>query len=415
MLGSSSGSSNNSNNSSNSTKDPAIKLFGKTIPLPSNEEIKVSAEYVEECSDDDIDFEEEQLHEKKKDPSGKGYTDIKVKQGSVPLPSEELADPISSVNNENPKTPSVEKEAGSTKGSRAEEEQTLQTARTDTLNGIHHPTVKPNGTILTFGSDTPLCESMASVLNIADKTMRNCSSNGFQKPEEQRNPVSCGGESGDENSNRSCVTGSSSTEEGRMVGLQEPMMQNINGFSPQMPCFPGGPWPYPWNSAQWNTAVPPPSFCPSNYPISFFPAPTYWGCPIPGAWSIPWISPPSSSPNNGAPCSGPNSPLGKHSREGDMLKPGNSEKEDPPKHSGSVGGVWIPKTLRIDDPGEAARSSIWATLGIKNDKSDSFNGGRLFKAFQSKGDEKNHVDENSQVMHANPAAMSRSLNFQESS
>ncbi|XVF60065.1 hypothetical protein PTKIN_Ptkin08bG0013100 [Pterospermum kingtungense] len=59
-------------------------------------------------------------------------------------------------------------------------------------------------------------------------------------------------------------------------------------------------------------------------------------------------------------------------------------------------------------------TALWATLGIKNDKSDSISGG-LFKAFQSKGDERNQSPETSRVLQANPAALSRSINFHESS
>ncbi|KAL5722846.1 hypothetical protein ACHQM5_006315 [Ranunculus cassubicifolius] len=476
------------------TKDPAIKLFGKTIPLFNGDSTGGSS--IEEISDQEFDDSaekkstvEQSYYDEEKDCSSKRSTDIRLEEGSQPPLSEDLGGPTSLENNDNPKTPSVDKEVGSTKASAAEEEQSeasssqekpvlkkpdkiipcprcnsmdtkfcyynnynvnqprhfckncqrywtaggtmrnvpvgagrrknknsvsqyrhitvseaLQTVRSEAPNGIHHPAMKPNGTILTFGSDAPLCESMASVLSLAEKTMRNA---------EQRIPVSSGGESGDENSNRSSITTSSSTEEARKV---EPMMPSMNGYPQQMPYYPGAPWPYPWNSGQWNSVVPPPGFCPPNYPISFFPAPTYWGCPIPGAWSVPWISPPPSSPSHAG--SSPNSPnLGKHSREGE-LKPNIipvPDKEDQPKHSNSSNGVWIPKTLRIDDPGEAAKSSIWATLGIKNDQSDSINGGRLFKAFQSKGDEKHHMDENTQVLHTNPAALSRSRNFQESS
>ncbi|WRX17939.1 hypothetical protein QQP08_010426 [Theobroma cacao] len=65
----------------------------------------------------------------------------------------------------------------------------------------------------------------------------------------------------------------------------------------------------------------------------------------------------------------------------------------------------------IDDPSEAAKSSIWATLGIKN---ESLSGGGLFKAFHLKSDEKNHIAKTSPVLKANPAALSRSLNFHES-
>ncbi|KAG8659537.1 hypothetical protein MANES_02G047133v8 [Manihot esculenta] len=55
------------------------------------------------------------------------------------------------------------------------------------------------------------------------------------------------------------------------------------------------------------------------------------------------------------------------------------------------------------------------TLGIRNDKADSISGLGLFKALESKGDEKNHTTETSSVSQANPAALSGSLKFQESS
>ncbi|KAJ0100023.1 hypothetical protein Patl1_21895 [Pistacia atlantica] len=290
----------------------------------------------------------------------------------------------------------------------------LQNGRTDVPNGVHHPALKTNGTVLTFGSDTPLCESMASVLNIADKTMRNCSQNGFHKPEELRIQLTYrGGENGDAHSNGSSVTVSNSKDEAAKIAPQEAAMPNGQGFPPQMPCYPGAPWPYPWTSAQWTSPVPPPAFCPPGFPMPFYPAAAYWGCTMPGTWNIPWIPQPSSPRT---PSSGPNSPtLGKHSRDENMVKLSNSREEEPQKENNAEKCLWIPKTLRIDDPGEAAKSSIWRTLGIKNDKTDSIGGGGLFKAFQPKGDEKNHVAETSPVLQANPAALSRSLNFQESS
>ncbi|XP_062106640.1 cyclic dof factor 2 [Humulus lupulus] len=302
----------------------------------------------------------------------------------------------------------------------------LQNARTDVSTGVHSPhlAMKSNATVLTFGSDAPLCESMASVLNLADKTMRNCTQNGFhkpeelrtgfQKPEEVRTPVPYGSvESGDNNVDGSSVTTSNSKDEACKNVSQEQVIQNSQGVPPQMPCFPGPPWPYPWNAAQWNPSVPMPAFCPPGYPMPFYPAAAYWGCNVPGTWNIPWLPLPTS-PNPVAPSSGPNSPtLGKHSRDENTVKP-NSSEEEQPKESSSERYLWIPKTLRIDDPGEAARSSIWATLGIKNDKSDSISGGGLFKAFQPKNDEKNRRAEHS-VLQANPAALSRSLSFQERS
>jgi len=292
----------------------------------------------------------------------------------------------------------------------------LHNARTDLPNGVHHPSSKANGTVLTFGSDAPLCESMASVLNLADKTVRSCTGNGFHNPEELRIPVSCGGEeNGDDRSNGTSVITSNSKDEPGITASQEQVMRNCQGFPPQLPCFPGAPWPYPWNSAQWSPPISPPAFCPPGFPMPFYPAPAYWGCTVPGTWSIPWL-PQASSPNNMAPSSGPNSPtLGKHSRDENILKSSDFGVEEPPKENNAERCLWIPKTLRIDDPGEAARSSIWETLGIKNDKADTISGGGLFKAFQSKTVEKNNISETSPVLQANPAALSRSLNFHESS
>ncbi|XP_009360614.1 cyclic dof factor 1 [Pyrus x bretschneideri] len=286
----------------------------------------------------------------------------------------------------------------------------MPNAQADGLNGVHHPSVQPNGTVLTFCRDTPLCESVASV-HLADKNIQNCTRNEFQKPEGLRTPASYGaGVTGDDHLTGSTATDSNSKDEACKFGSQEQVMHNYQGFPPQIPCFPGAPWPYPWNSP-----IAPPAFCPPGYPMSFYPAAAYWGCAVQGAWSIPWLPPPLSS-NNSASSSGPNSPtLGKHSREENTVKQNSSEEEAPPREKSAERNLWIPKTLRIDDPGEAAKSSIWATLGIKNDKADSVSSGGLFKAFQSKGDQKNHLSDASQVLQANPAALSRSLNFQETS
>lgn len=460
-------------------KDPAIKLFGKTIPLSEENNANRDQE-----SDEVL--------------SGERLSDTEQEDGAQPITSEEFADSnAAAAENENPKTPSVDNEAAPTKTSKTEEEQSdtsnsqektlkkpdkilpcprcnsmdtkfcyynnynvnqprhfckncqrywtaggtmrnvpvgagrrknknsashyrhitmseaLQNARADLPNGTLHPNVNPNGTVLTFGTESPLCESMAQVLNIAESTMRNCARNGFHKPEEQRVPASYGGgENGDDQSSGSSVTAANSKDNVVKMGPHNPMMQNFNGFHPQVPCFPGAPWPYPWNPAQWN-----PAFCPPGFPMPFYPAPPpYWGCAMPGTWNVPWVTPPNSCPNQTASSSGPNSPtLGKHSRDESMVKHTSSgeevlQKEDTPERY-----LWIPKTLRIDDLGESARSSIWATLGIKNDKADSVSGGSLFKAFQSKGGEKNHMSDTSSVLQANPAALSRSINFHESS
>ncbi|XWS32880.1 hypothetical protein CRYUN_Cryun22dG0028500 [Craigia yunnanensis] len=514
-------------------KDPAIKLFGKTIPLPEKSpKAAATTNFCAICGDDNnsnnnLDQDKDQDRccstnsspEENKGEEGEAEKDtvgdktIEIEQeigdrkddgskqddGAPPVTSGESTNlEVISGASDNPKTPSVEKESTALKTSKTDEDQSetsnpqektlkkpdkilpcprcnsmdtkfcyynnynvnqprhfckncqrywtaggtmrnvpvgagrrknknsashyrhltvseaLQNACNDIPNGVHNPALKANVTVLTFGSDTPLCESMVSVLNIAEKTMCNTTRNGFRKPEELKIPVSYrGGENGVELSNGSSV--STSKNESGKSGSQDQMMQNCPGFPPQMPCFPGAPWPYPWNSAQWSSPVPPPAFFPPGFPMPFYPAAAYWGCTVPGTWTFPWL-PQSSSPKPTAPSSGPNSPtLGKHSRDENMGKPSNAGEEEPVKENNAERCLWIPKTLRIDDPGEAARSSIWATLGIKNDKSDSIGGGGLFKSFQSKGDERNQFPQTSPVLQANPAALSRSINFHEGS
>lgn len=242
----------------------------------------------------------------------------------------------------------------------------LQAARIESPNV---PTLKTNGRVLSFGLDPPICDSMASVLNLAENNTRN----GFHNHalEDQRNKE-------DDCSSASSIT-VSNEESGKSTSQESIMVQSINsnGFIPHVPCVSTVPWPYPWNNGA-------PALCPPGFPMSFYPAAAFW--------NIPWF--PSHSPT-----------LGKHSREDDVAK------EDPLRQRNGS-SVLVPKTLRIDDPSEAAKSSIWATLGIKN---ECVSGGGMFKGFQSKKDEKNHVVETSPVLRANPAALSRSLNFHENS
>ncbi|XP_010528347.1 PREDICTED: cyclic dof factor 2 isoform X2 [Tarenaya hassleriana] len=255
----------------------------------------------------------------------------------------------------------------------------MQKPRTE----LHHP----NGThLLTFGSDQLLCESMASGLNLADKAMLK-TRNGFHEPAEG-------------------------------LKIQIPYENNVNsssnppseeagasGSMPKVPCFPAPPpWPYSWNGVPWTV-------------LPFYPPPTYWSCPgaPPVTWNgFPWMAQPNSPSG-----SGPNSPtLGKHSRDENTAEPGTSSKETEPstkEKSNPERYLWVPKTLRIDDPEEAAKSSIWETLGIKNDEK-----GETFRAFRSKKEKGARAKENPSsppvpVLQANPAAMSRSMNFHERS
>lgn len=74
--------------------------------------------------------------------------------------------------------------------------------------------------------------------------------------------------------------------------------------------------------------------------------------------------------------------------------------------------VWAPKTLRIQDADAAARSSIWSTLGIR-DGQGSLVSDKKEAAFQCHAKEVGIAAVQSQ--YANPAALSQSMTFQESS
>lgn len=81
--------------------------------------------------------------------------------------------------------------------------------------------------------------------------------------------------------------------------------------------------------------------------------------------------------------------------------------------SRAEGCLWVPKTLRINDPDEAARSSIWTTLGLGDGPGSLAVGGVVTKAFQCKSETKDGDESTTQSRHSNPAAMSRSMAFNE--
>ncbi|XP_074286566.1 cyclic dof factor 1-like [Silene latifolia] len=267
----------------------------------------------------------------------------------------------------------------------------LQATRPDIPHGTQLK-LQPNGTVLTFESDSPLCDSMASILNLAEQTRNSPAPNVFPTPDE--------------------LNGSSLKDATKSSPKDSAGQNSVPFPTPTpVPCYPGPPWPYPWNAAQWTPPVAAPPFCPNGLALPYYPVPAYW--------SIPWVAQPSfagqSVPSPGS--SGPNSPtLGKHTRDGNMLTSTSSEEKESQDNYGGR-SLWVPKTLRIDDSEEAAKSSIWTTLGIKrNEKLEAIGrGSGLFKAFQSKCDEMTHNLETSPVLEANPAALSRSQNFQENS
>ncbi|XP_031504397.1 cyclic dof factor 2-like [Nymphaea colorata] len=322
----------------------------------------------------------------------------------------------------------------------------MATARVDTAAATHPQVIscglspparalKSNGTVLKFGSEAPLCESMTTVLNLGEPAMT-------AKRNVEVHSAACG-ENVEELSCGSVTAPTSKANE-----LQESMLNMEQGGNssdckrptPLIQCFAGASWPYPWNPG-WNAIAPvqsahctsklycgpensspssiqwrpppivaAPAFCAPAVPFPFVPA-SYWGC-MPGwaggAWSMPWmgsalcLSTTSSTSNSS--CSESSSPtLGKHSRDR------NLQTEDKPERC-----LWVPKTLRIDDPDEAAKSSIWATLGIKHECGEGATKGGLVKAFQLKTETKENTPDDSPVLHANPAALSRSQTFQES-
>ncbi|XP_010503351.1 PREDICTED: cyclic dof factor 3-like [Camelina sativa] len=264
------------------------------------------------------------------------------------------------------------------------------------------PGLQANTRVLSFGLDARQQHAapMTPVMKLqGNQKVLNGAQNGFHGVPDQR-LVARRVENGDDCSSGSSVTTSNnhSVDESRAQSCRvvEPQMNNnnnnsMNGYA----CIPGVPWPY-----TWNPAMPPPGFYPPpGYPMPFYPY-----------WTIPMLSPHQTSSPMSQKGSNTNSPtLGKHPRDEESARLDN-ETERKQRN----GCVLVPKTLRIDDPNEAAKSSIWTTLGIKNERMSK--GGGMFEGFDHKAKMNKNNDnkvENSPVRSANPAALSRSHNFHE--
>ncbi|XP_072991828.1 cyclic dof factor 1-like [Typha latifolia] len=212
----------------------------------------------------------------------------------------------------------------------------------------------PDCAVLRFGNEMHLCEQMAE----------NCGQKRLQV------------EDANDHSSGSSFTGLGCKLEEEKANVTVKTTGNCPEIQTRWPCL--------WSS-------PSPGFCTSSFALPFYPA-----AAIPGStWTIPWLYSPATSST--APTSG------KHAGEGNGLKESTTQERC----------IWVPKTLRIDDPDEAAKSSICAMLGIKNDEAEAVGGKSLLNAFQPKDDFKNHAAKNSRLLHSNPAALSRSLDFQE--
>lgn len=265
----------------------------------------------------------------------------------------------------------------------------VEATQADASDSTHRLSVS----VLKFGPEAPHCESMSSVLNLGD-----------QKGTSESSSMACG-DTIDEPSCSSSVTAPNCVgKEVPEIGMnvkQSGMQDSPCGANPMQHFlfYPGPAWAYPWSTPM----ITAPAFCAPAIPLLFIPPP-FWGCmantPC-AAWNVPWVgnynglSRSSSTTDCACSCNG--SPtLGKHSRDASFHQEEKTEKS-----------LWFPKTLRIDDPDEAAKSSIWTTLGIKPDE------GGIFKAFRSKAENKDQLSDAAQVLHANPAALSRSQSFHE--
>ncbi|CAM8919232.1 hypothetical protein QQ045_032996 [Rhodiola kirilowii] len=269
----------------------------------------------------------------------------------------------------------------------------LQASAAGSPNGLvpGHPGLKCGSVLLTARSDATVSASTGSVSNLRQMP--------FLDPAQMVNKLRRDGEI---ISSGSCITASNETES-KQHG-QTSLAPSFNGCLTQIPSIPT--WPYPWNAV-----TPPPAFPHPGFAVTCVP-PSYWPCPaIPNTLNAPWLSPQSqTSTNVGGIINSKPPVLGKHSRDGEMVQ-SKDNLEKPETRKQPLVSVLTPKALRIDHPEEASKSSIWETLGIKN---EILSKGGLFRDLKSKeGDKIKNVPENYAHLTANPAALSRSLNFQE--
>jgi hypothetical protein len=159
----------------------------------------------------------------------------------------------------------------------------------------------------------------------------------------------------------------------------------------------GMPWPMPglsWSPAGWGP--PPWSISPWAMGAAAAGAAVAMSPSLPGGAASP-VPTPGSCPTGVA-----SSSLGKHAR--------------PFEGSTVDGTVWAPKSLRMADPEEAMRSSVWRILGVGSHT--DLTTASTFKAFQRETESKKTPEGDQQTvqatLHANPAAMSRSMYFHES-
>lgn len=251
------------------------------------------------------------------------------------------------------------------------------------ISGLQRPAFTSsaaNGTVLKFGPQPPaLCESMETMLHL----------------KEQKRWIDVGSVDCAETSEEASICGSSLTTAGTQgtelpvrVMQGEQVVPNELITPRSLQCYPVPPLILPlnpcWNgsasmakahhpsegevdpnsnpnSVRWYPmpVVTVPGICAPNMPLQFLPASCWGSMPVwPAGTGA--ISPgsnfclsPTSSTSNSCGSANGSPTLGKHCRDTNFIE----DKSDK--------CVLVPKTLRIDDPNEASRSPIWATLGIK--------------------------------------------------
>lgn len=254
----------------------------------------------------------------------------------------------------------------------------VPTTRLETTNSSdHHHTSMDNETVLKFGPDTPLCESMESMLHLRDQK-RSADANSNSSVQHREEPSLCG----------SSVTN---------TGNQGNEVSEHNA-SNWLQCYPVSPWVLPMNPG-WNNVASMAAIHPTSASMQWCPTPML---AIPGIqpqniplqlvaashWSGPslCLSPPSSTSNSC--CSGNGSPtLGKHNRDTFFADEDKTDKCVP-----------VRKTIRTDVTDAVSKSPIRATLATKKPNEEGKDG----------------VLGGSQILEASSGAISHAHTIQES-
>lgn len=241
--------------------------------------------------------------------------------------------------------------------------------------------IVPSVNIPSLGEEVPLCESLETVLNLKSHRKIEMDSSTV-KEDIDEDPSVIAAEFGEKEYSENGI---------EHVGL----IQQCNGLLPlhSLHYYTAPSWTCQWNPC-WNAMS----------------TSSYWGCMPNWAgrqieeYSFNGIPSPSSSASSGT-FSGNRSPtLGKHCRDGSTLTEDDTMKKN----------IWVPKTIRINDPEEAAKSSIWSTLTTKSQQNKPVMKGSVFKSFEPKSNAKSRNLDDNQILRANPAAFCRSGSFQES-